>query len=526
MTRGIDGALVALDVLTGRGGCADHPPPAAPHPTTAAKSTATATATATSTSTSTSASASPSTAATADSRASTLPTWPRTPTPAPAVVGRRRPEDMLIWADLAALLAVTLLVMTDPTMRLVTTVGTLVGYAAFGLYRARLTLSVLDDLPTLAAGAGTAVLLAAACTGNEIPGPRCPHVLGMCLAAAAATTAGRTIGYPLVRLVRRRLTAAPTLIIGTAQIGRELGQLLLAHPGYGLRLVGYLDDVPSVPRGELPAPLLGGSRDLADVVAACRVRRILVAFGSVRPAELVELLRACDRLRCQIMFVPRLYELHQGGRGTEHIRGIPLIRLRPEAVGRPTWRVKRALDLATAGLALLFAAPVLALCALAVRLEGGPGVLFRQERVSLGGRRFQMMKFRSLRPTSEWESETQWTVTGDPRIGPVGRIIRTTSLDELPQLLNVLRGEMSLVGPRPERPFFVEQFSQRYPCYEARHRVPAGLTGWAAVNGLRGNTSIIDRVRFDNSYIENWSLWLDIKIMVRTLGSVLTRTGG
>ena len=443
-----------------------------------------------------------------------------------APAGGRRPADILVWTDVAALLALTLLVMTDPTIRLVTTMGTVAAYAALGLYRGRLTLSVLDDLPALVAGAGTAVLLGAACTGQHIPGPRYVHVLAMCLTATAAAVASRTVGYPLVRLVRRRSAPAPTLILGCAQIGRELGQILLSHPGYGLRPIGYLDDVVSVPRGDLPAPLLGGSRDLADVVAAGGVRHVLVAFGSVRPAELVELLRTCDRLRCQIMFVPRLYELHQGSRGTEHIRGIPLIRLRPEAISRPTWRVKRALDVAAASLALVSAAPVLGLCALAVRLEGGPGVLFRQERVSLGGRRFQMMKFRALRLASEWEAKTQWSIAGDPRVGPVGRIIRATSLDELPQLLNVLRGEMSLVGPRPERPFFVEQFTQRYPCYGARHRVPAGLTGWAAVNGLRGNTSITDRVRFDNSYIENWSLWLDIKIMVRTLGSLLTRTGG
>jgi exopolysaccharide biosynthesis polyprenyl glycosylphosphotransferase len=193
---------------------------------------------------------------------------------------------------------------------------------------------------------------------------------------------------------------------------------------------------------------------------------------------------------------------------------------------RFSWRAKRALDIVVAAALLVLTAPVLLACAVVVRIEGGPGVLFRQERVGLDGRRFQMLKFRSLKPSSEVESERRWTIADDPRMGPIGRLLRSTSLDELPQLVNVLRGDMSMVGPRPERPHFVEQLSRMHPRYRARLRVPAGLTGWAAVNGLRGDTSISDRVRFDNAYIQNWSLWLDIKILLRTIGAVLGRTGG
>jgi exopolysaccharide biosynthesis polyprenyl glycosylphosphotransferase len=253
---------------------------------------------------------------------------------------------------------------------------------------------------------------------------------------------------------------------------------------------------------------------------------VLVAFGTARPGELVELLRSCDRHRCQVLFVPRFYELHQAGRQTETVGGLPLIRLRSAGRQRPSWRLKRAVDLVLAAAGLVLAAPVMAACALAIRLEGGPGVLFRQERIGMDERRFTMIKLRTLRPASEWESRTRWSVANDPRLGPVGRFLRATSLDEVPQLANVLRGEMSLVGPRPERPFFVEEFSRRIPDYAARHRVRAGLTGWAAVNGLRGDTSIETRVSFDNSYIENWSLWLDIKIMIRTVGAVLARSSG
>jgi len=168
---------------------------------------------------------------------------------------------------------------------------------------------------------------------------------------------------------------------------------------------------------------------------------------------------------------------------------------------------------------------VMALCALAVRWEGGPGVLFRQDRVGVDGRQITVLKFRSLRPVSDDESATRWSIADDARLGPVGRLLRSTSLDELPQLWNVITGAMSLVGPRPERPHFVEQFGARVPRYMARHRVPAGLTGWAQVHGLRGDTSIEHRAGFDNYYIENWSLWGDIKIMLRTLQQVLPGRG-
>ena len=160
-----------------------------------------------------------------------------------------------------------------------------------------------------------------------------------------------------------------------------------------------------------------------------------------------------------------------------------------------------------------------------MRLETGRGVIFRQERVGRDGVPFELMKFRSLKPIDETESQTNWNISHDNRVGPVGRFLRKTSLDELPQLFNILRGDMSLVGPRPERPHFVAQFGELYTGYADRHRVPSGLTGWAQIHGLRGNTPIDQRARFDNFYIENWTLWLDIKIILRTVVSVFTKPG-
>ena len=177
---------------------------------------------------------------------------------------------------------------------------------------------------------------------------------------------------------------------------------------------------------------------------------------------------------------------------------------------------KRGIDILGALSGLLLTLPVLLVIAVAVRLEGGPGVIFRQQRVGQHGRVFTLYKLRSLKPVAD-EGDVRWNIDNDSRLGKVGKFIRRTSLDELPQLINVLVGDMSLVGPRPERPFFVDQFSQEIPGYAQRHRVPVGLTGLAVVKGLRGDTSIPERARVDNEYADSWSLWLDIKIMLRTV---------
>ncbi len=240
---------------------------------------------------------------------------------------------------------------------------------------------------------------------------------------------------------------------------------------------------------------------------------------------MIDVIRQCDRLNCEIFILPRLFEVHHVSTDMDYIWGVPLTRLRRGAYRASSWPIKRMMDIAASGLALALLAPVMALIALAVRIEGGPGVLFKQIRVGVDGRHFELLKFRSLRPVDETESATNWNISHDDRLGPVGRILRTSSLDELPQLLNILRGDMSIVGPRPERPHFVDQFRQTYPRYWARHRVPCGLTGWAQIHGLRGDTSIADRARFDNYYVENWSLWLDVKIIIRTAGAVFTRAG-
>jgi exopolysaccharide biosynthesis polyprenyl glycosylphosphotransferase len=223
-----------------------------------------------------------------------------------------------------------------------------------------------------------------------------------------------------------------------------------------------------------------------------------------------------------VLLVPRYYEVCNPSGDVNQVQGIPLVRLAaPRLWGGAGLLLKRGIDVMLASVALVLLSPVLAACALAVRLEGGPGVLFRQTRIGMQGRPFELLKFRSMRPGDEIESQTAWSIEGDPRIGPVGRFLRRSSLDELPQLINVVDGDMSLVGPRPERPLFVQQYSDQVPGYSARHRAPVGLSGWAQVHGLRGDTSIEERARLDNYYIDNWSLGRDLKILVLSVLAVV-----
>ena len=399
-------------------------------------------------------------------------------------------------------------------------------YAAAGLYRSRLTLSALDDLPALA---GRALVAAALTTSLALilgAGPVDAGMFGTAAVLAVAVVLLRGLAYGVVRRFRTRgWVSHPTLVLGAGRVGGQLAALLLEHPSHGLRPVGFLDNDPLLRPDQRPVPLLGGFESLASIIVEFGVRDVVVAFGSAPGSHMVDIIRTCDRLDVEIFFVPRLFELHNTSRDMDQVWGVPLVRLPRAAFRSLTWKLKRVFDVVSSGTALLLLAPLMGALALAVRLEGGPGVIFRQERVGLDGRPFQLMKFRSLRPVDETESATLWNIAHDDRLGPVGRFIRSTSLDELPQLWNILRGDMTVVGPRPERPAFVETFSNTFPRYTARHRVPAGLTGWAQIHGLRGDTSIEERARFDNFYIENWSLWGDLKIILRTISTVLRRAG-
>jgi exopolysaccharide biosynthesis polyprenyl glycosylphosphotransferase len=398
-------------------------------------------------------------------------------------------------------------------------------YASGGLFRSRLTLSVLDDMPSLA---GRAFVAAAVLTWLEALFSHL-YVSEMlrCAAIFAVTVVtARLAMYSLVRTVRsRRISAHPTLILGAGRIGGQIADFLKEHSDYGLVPVGFLDGHPLLRPSDCDVPVIGRPADLAAVIKEHEIQDVIVAFSNIRESEMVDVIRTCDKLDCEIFFVPRLFELGSALRDLDHVWGVPLVRMKRAAFRTFSWRLKRLLDISLAAVAMVLLSPVMAICAIAVRLDTGRGILFKQERVGLDGRPFNLLKFRSMRPATHDESATRWSIALDDRLGHAGRILRKTSLDELPQLWNVMRGQMSIVGPRPERPHFVEQFTSEFPAYLARHRVPSGLTGMSQVYGLRGDTSIEDRARLDNYYIEHWSLWADLKIMLRTPGAVLRGTG-
>ncbi|WUJ32809.1 exopolysaccharide biosynthesis polyprenyl glycosylphosphotransferase [Streptomyces sp. NBC_00388] len=399
-----------------------------------------------------------------------------------------------------------------------------------GLYRRRISPSALLELPALLGHALVLWCTAAGCLAAVGPW----RVLDWTVLATAVTTqtlAGcvvRGVVHQLVRLVAARRNHS-TLVIGTGPAAQQISAALLAHPVYGMRPVGVVETAPAADadpaggEGGSGLPVLAGHEEIARAVIQTTVRHALFAGPGRTAADDASLIRLLGGYGVRLWLVDTAGPEHRRV-SADHLWGFAVRPLDAPVHRAGRWG-KRVLDASLACLALLAAAPVLGVCALAVRLSDGPGVVFRQERIGMDGRAFTLLKFRTLRPADDHESATRWSVAADRRMSAVGSLLRRTSLDELPQLWNVLRGDMSLVGPRPERPYFVTKFSGCHPGYRSRHRMPVGITGLAQVSGLRGDTSIEDRARFDNHYIDSWSLWQDICILVRTAAS-LFRLGG
>jgi exopolysaccharide biosynthesis polyprenyl glycosylphosphotransferase len=394
-----------------------------------------------------------------------------------------------------------------------------------GFYRARRHLSFLDELPglvgrLLTAAAVVAVIAAQRHDSLTYAGGFMHYVA----LSAGLVLVGRLVSRKVVLVARVRQWASHgALIVGHGPVAAELARILQRYPQYGLRFAGFVDD--TAPSAYSERCRIGTLDDLERLVEETETDVIIIADTTVEDERLMEVVRRPASMACDLLVVPRLHDAHTQVGTPDHIGAIPVMRIRRPMLSGPRWAVKRATDIIFSALFLVLLSPVFALCALAVYLEGGRGVFFKQPRVGRFGKQFNVIKFRSIRPRDETDSATTWSVANDPRIGPVGRFLRRTSLDELPQLWNILRGDMTFVGPRPERPYFVEKFAAEHPHYVHRHRVPAGLTGLAQVSGLRGDTPIADRARFDNYYIENWSPWLDFKVLVRTFFEVF-RAGG
>ena len=409
--------------------------------------------------------------------------------------------------------------------------------ALAGLYQDRIQAKVIDGVGRVLAvtALATVSLIAAAALLDPSSDPA--QLLSRAwLLASAYLAGGRLLLSWTQRQARAsRLIGKPTLIVGAGQIGAHVERRLEAQPELGLVPIGYLDADPP-PASMVPervAPVLGGPSDLRRAVAAGHVEHVVLGFSSAPDRLLVPLVRDCEELGVEVSMVPRLFESVNVRIGLDHLGGLPLFGLR--TIDPKGWQftVKHTLDRAGAALLLVLLAPLMLAVALAVRISSPGPILFRQQRIGRDGRRFRIMKFRTMHAHHAELEELEMPsnvlplgadigpggVEGLDRRTPVGRFLRRTSMDELPQLFNVLAGDMSLVGPRPERPEYADVFGERISRYEDRHRVRSGITGWAQVNGLRGQTSLRDRVEWDNYYIENWSLALDFKILLMTLSA-------
>lgn len=311
------------------------------------------------------------------------------------------------------------------------------------------------------------------------------------------------------------------ILIGSNPTAARVYEMIASQPSLGYRILGYFTAGPKRSLSGTTAQFLGTLPKVPMFVRNNNVDVILIALSSKDHPLLLDLIRECEGLNTEMLMVPDLVDLMTSRVRITELEGIPFLQVKEAALS--TWNqiIKRGFDIVTAALVLLLASPVMILIAIMVKLTSHGPVFYLQERIGLDGKPFKVIKFRTMKTDAEKESGPVWARKDDPRTTSIGRILRRFSLDELPQLLNVLKGEMSIVGPRPERQFFVDRFKGQIPKYLDRHRVKTGMTGWAQVNGLRGNAPIEERTKYDVYYVENWSLVFDLKIISKTLRAVL-----
>ncbi len=392
-----------------------------------------------------------------------------------------------------------------------------VAYRLSGLYEIHRLRQLPRELGTVFSASGLLFVLAITTAFYR----RDPYESRMALAiffaldVAGLTLARRFVWWALRHLRRRGLNHGRAVIVGCGRTGQQVVKTIRANRWTGLEAVGFVDRAPKIEPTTLPR--LGRIEQIASVVAEHDVDHVFVALPLSRYGELPEVYQALSDVLVEVQLVPDLPDLAGMNPRLLEIDGVPFVGLRQNPHSGWARLAKRAVDLVLGTAALALLAPLMILLAAAVKLTNSGPVLFTQTRTGLEGRQFRMFKFRSMRCDAERETGPVWARPDDDRCTPLGRLMRRWSLDELPQLLNVLAGDMSLVGPRPERAVFVEKFRRQVPGYTQRHQVKAGMTGWAQVNGWRGNTSLRHRLQCDLYYISHWSLWLDLKILFLTL---------
>ena len=389
-------------------------------------------------------------------------------------------------------------------------------YRIAGLYEVHRLRELPRELGTVGKASGLLFVLAITMMfyRRDVYESRVGLALFLALNAVGLAVVRRGVWHVIKRLRHRGLNYGRAVIVGAGRTGRLVQETIARNGWTGLEAIGFVDQPGK--HEPIALPRLGTIEELGDIVAAHDVDHVFVALPLTRYGELPTVYRAMQDLLVEVQLVPDLPNLAGMKLRSLEIDGVPFLSLR----GNPHcgWGsvAKRSMDLVVGTAALVVAMPVMLALAAAVKLTSPGPVFYRQPRAGLGGRTFHMLKFRSMRVDAERQTGPVWATKNDDRCTPLGRFMRRWSLDELPQLINVLAGDMSLVGPRPERGTFVERFREHVPNYTQRHQVKSGITGWAQVNGWRGNTSIRRRVEFDLYYISNWTLWLDLKILLMT----------
>ncbi len=410
------------------------------------------------------------------------------------------PDEYLCWRHLPLLLLVSA-----------------VSYRLAGQYAVHRLRRFREEMVAALKGAGLMTLLMTA-TIFLLQDPyesRASMLLFMTL-TACCVLAVRRLSWVVIRFFRSHgYNQTHALVVGTGRTARKIARTLRRVHWMGIKNLGFVEDQPN--RWTSDLDVLGTTAELPGLIERYNIEHVFIALPLSRYHEARRVFDVLSQSLVEVRLVADVPNLAGLSLTTTNIDGLPVIGLRESPHFGLNVVVKRAMDVLLSSLALVLLAPLLGLIALLVKATSRGPVFYRQERCGLNGRPFQMLKFRSMHTDAERDSGAVWAQKDDPRRTRFGAFLRSTSLDELPQLLNVLKGDMSLVGPRPERPVFIRQFSKTIPNYMARHCVKAGLTGWAQVNGWRGNTSLRKRLQYDLYYITHWNPWLDIRILWMTV---------
>lgn len=326
------------------------------------------------------------------------------------------------------------------------------------------------------------------------------------------------IRYILSRLRRKGFNQKHVMLVGFSDASDQFIDACRRNPDWGYHIYGIVDDIAEVGEGYKGVRVVGRISELEHILAQNTIDEIAITLPLAAYAKLDGIVHVCEKSGVHTKFIPDYNNIIHSKPVTEDMDGLPVINIRNVPLTDPVKATaKRAVDICGALVGIVLFSPIMLVVATLIKLTSPGPIIFKQERVGLHNKPFMMYKFRSMVQQTEADEKKGWTVPGDPRVTRVGRFIRKTSIDEFPQFFNVLAGQMSLIGPRPERTQFVEMFKEEIPRYMIKHQVRPGMTGWAQVNGLRGDTSIYERVKYDIWYIENWTMSLDVKILFLTI---------